>query len=224
MQHHAVDERHALSETLRRAGPDSDTLCGEWTTAQLAAHLVLRERSVGESLGRLPVRRWKERAEQQVLELAEREPYERLVDAVERGPSWTDVTWPVPVAWLWSLPPVREATNLLEYLVHNEDVRRVVAGWEPRSASMDFQHAAWQRLRVAARLTLRSVPVGLALCWPSHGEIRTRLAGRGAPMVTVTADPVELAMFTFGRLAVARVEYDGTPSDVEAVRGADISL
>lgn len=224
MQHHAVDERHALSATLRCAGPDSDTLCGEWTTAQLAAHLVLRERSVGESLGRLPVRRWKERAEQLVLDLAESEPYGRLVDAIERGPSWTDVTGPVPVAWLWALPPVREATNLLEYLVHNEDVRRVVPDWEPRSVSMDLQHAAWQRLRVAARLTLRSVPVGLALSWPSHGEIRTRLAGRGAPAVMVTGDPVELAMFTFGRLGVAQVEYNGTAGDVDAVRGADISL
>ncbi|MCW2594185.1 MAG: hypothetical protein JWP39_73 [Jatrophihabitans sp.] len=224
MQHHAVDERHALSETLRCADPDSETLCGDWTTAQLAAHLVLRERSVVELAGRLPVRRLREHAEQMILDLATREPYEKLVDLVHRGPSWSDLSWPLPVAWLWSLPPVREATNLLEYLVHHEDVRRARRGWAPRSLPPDVQDAVWQRLRLAARLTLRSVPVGIALRWPGPGELRTRLAGRGAPTVTITGDPVELAMFTFGRLGVAQVDYAGDPADIAAVRGADISI
>jgi hypothetical protein len=42
--------------------------------------------------------------------------------------------------------------------------------------------------------------------------------------VTVTGDPVELAMFVFGRLTVADTEYDGAPGDVAAVKGADISI
>src|SRR5437868_4661783 len=40
----ARDERATLAETLLAAGPDAPTLCAGWTTRDLAAHLVLRER------------------------------------------------------------------------------------------------------------------------------------------------------------------------------------
>ena len=40
----ASRERAALVNTMRAVGPDAPTLCGEWTTRDLAAHLVLRER------------------------------------------------------------------------------------------------------------------------------------------------------------------------------------
>ncbi|MEO9140116.1 MAG: TIGR03085 family metal-binding protein [Jatrophihabitans sp.] len=224
MQHHALSERRELSRTLRRSGPDSATLCGDWTTAQLTAHLVLRERSLAEAAGRLPVARFKRTAEQVVDDLARSEPYQQLVDLFERGPSWRDVIGPVPVAWLWSVPIVREQANLLEYLVHHEDVRRAEPGWEPRDMPIAFQQAVWQRLHLLSRLTLRAVPVGLTMSWPTGGQIRNRTAKRGGATVTVTGEPVELAMFAFGRLDQARVDLDGSPADIVAVRGADISL
>ena len=68
-----------------------------------------------------------------------------LVDA---GPSWREVTGPVPVAWLWSLPPVRERANMLEYLVHHEDVRRAAPDWA--AADVARRHARG-RLDAAAR-------------------------------------------------------------------------
>ncbi len=37
-------ERAALADLMLEVGPDSPTLCGDWTTRDLAAHLVLRER------------------------------------------------------------------------------------------------------------------------------------------------------------------------------------
>ena len=37
-------ERHELSDLLDQLGPDQPTLCEGWTTADLAAHLVVRER------------------------------------------------------------------------------------------------------------------------------------------------------------------------------------
>ena len=40
----ASRERAALVTTMRAVGPDAPTLCGDWTTRDLAAHLVLRER------------------------------------------------------------------------------------------------------------------------------------------------------------------------------------
>ena len=39
----AQRERAALVETMRTVGPDAPTLCGDWTTRDLAAHLVVRE-------------------------------------------------------------------------------------------------------------------------------------------------------------------------------------
>jgi uncharacterized protein (TIGR03085 family) len=221
MQHHAVTERHSFTQTLRRVAADSETLCGNWNTAQLVAHLVLRERSVVELVGRLPVAALQRRAEQVVDELAAHESYDDLVTLFDRGPSWTEVRGPVPIAWFWSLPPVRETANLLEYLVHHEDVRRAQPGWAPRPIAMDVQTVVWKRLHLLTKATLRSVPVGLELRWPAHGTIR---AGRGAPAVSVTGDAIELALFAFGRLGVAEVEFDGTPADIEAVRSADISL
>src|SRR6476469_3765380 len=104
MSHHAVNARHALTETLCQVAPESQTLCGEWDAAHLAAHLVLRERSVVEMAGRLPSRRLKERAEDVVDDLVAREPYPQLVDTFGRGPSWREVSGPVPTAWLFAIP------------------------------------------------------------------------------------------------------------------------
>src|SRR6202007_499940 len=44
-------ERSALVETLRRVGPDAPTLCEGWTTRDLAAHLVVRERRLDATPG-----------------------------------------------------------------------------------------------------------------------------------------------------------------------------
>ncbi|MCU1658978.1 MAG: hypothetical protein JWO57_3634 [Pseudonocardiales bacterium] len=216
MQHHAVDERHELSATLRAVGPTAATLCGDWTATELAAHLVLRERSIAELAGRLPVRQLHRHAERRLAEFVAREPYDRIVATLDRGPAWTDF----PVATVWSLPPVRELVNLLEYVVHHEDVRRAVPGTPPRALAVARQRAVWQRLRASAPLTMRAVPVGVLLAWPGHSHIRT---GR-ARVVTVSGDPIELALVAFGRQRVAQVDYDGSPEDVAAVAGARIAL
>ena len=45
------DERLALSALLEATGPDAPTLCAGWTTGDLAAHLVLRERLLDAAAG-----------------------------------------------------------------------------------------------------------------------------------------------------------------------------
>ena len=47
----AQRERAALVQTLRAVGPDAPTLCEGWTTRDLAAHLVVRERRLDATLG-----------------------------------------------------------------------------------------------------------------------------------------------------------------------------
>ena len=40
----AATERNALADLFLERGPDEPTLCGDWTTNDLLAHLVIRER------------------------------------------------------------------------------------------------------------------------------------------------------------------------------------
>ena len=43
MTGHAARERQALCDTLERVGPAAPTLCDPWSSAELAAHLVIRD-------------------------------------------------------------------------------------------------------------------------------------------------------------------------------------
>lgn len=178
-----------------------------------------------ELLGRLPNRRLQAVAQRQIDDLVAREPYPQLVRAVERGPSWKDATWPVPTSIVWSVPLVRERANLLEYLIHNEDVRRAQPGWAPRTLPAEVQTEVWRRLPATVRLTMRALPLGVALARPGQGgEVRTGRAKRHGVAVTVTGEPVELALFAFGRHAVARVDYDGEPGDIATVLGTRMGI
>ena len=47
----ARQERAALVTTMRGVGPEQPTLCGDWTTRDLAAHLVVRERRLDAAPG-----------------------------------------------------------------------------------------------------------------------------------------------------------------------------
>ncbi len=42
--------------------------------------------------------------------------------------------------------------------------------------------------------------------------------------MTVTGDPVELALVAFGRQRVAQVDYEGTDEDVAIVRDSAIAV
>jgi uncharacterized protein (TIGR03085 family) len=210
---YVLAERSAFADTLRSTDPAAPTLCGDWNAAQLTAHLVLRERSLVELGGRLPSPALQRRSHAAVDSYAAGHSYADLVDRFEAGP---------PRYSFFAVPALREGLNLLEYVVHHEDVRRAVGDVGPRELSADEQTAAWSRLRFTARLTLRQVPQGVRLVSPSHGEIDA--AKKGAALVTVTGDPVELALVIMGRQRVARVSYDGPPDEVASFSGARIAI
>ncbi|MFL6076285.1 MAG: TIGR03085 family metal-binding protein [Mycobacteriales bacterium] len=122
-------ERIALADLLEELGPDAPTLCEGWTTADLAAHLVVRERRPDAGLGIVasPLARWTANVQ---ASAKKRYGYQQLTQLVRQGPP------------LWSpLRPVDALANTVEYFVHHEDVRRATGLATARARPRTRGHA-----------------------------------------------------------------------------------
>jgi uncharacterized protein (TIGR03085 family) len=212
----ARDERLALCALLEQTGPSAPTLCEGWTTLDLAAHLVLRERRPDAGVGIMigPLAGYTRRVQRG---LAERESFDGLVSAIRNGP---------PRISPFGLPGVDERANLVEFFVHHEDIRRGRPGWAERKVIPALSEALWGRLGMA-RFILRKAPVGVELVRddittdPGQGRVRVRLTAKArTPVVTVTGAPGELALWTAGRRDAAQVRLDGTEAAVRTLKGA----
>ena len=210
MSTHAKRERLLLADLLESAGPDAPTLCEGWTTRDLAAHLVVRERRA-DAAGGMVIKPLASRLARVQAEFAAK-PYEELLQLIRTGP---------PRMSPFVVKQVDEAANTLEFYVHAEDVRRAQPDWTPRELDPVFADALWSRIERVARLFGRRSPVGLVLRRPDG---RTTVAHRGLPVVTVTAEPGELALFLHGRQDAARVELGGDEEAVAAVRKAKLGI
>src|SRR5262245_50612059 len=146
-------ERAALSEELRRVGPDAPTLCEGWATADLAAHLVARERRLDHGPGlMLPsMRGWTDR----VRDGIKRRPFTELVHLIETGPP--------RLSPFGLIPGLDSLVNSAELFVHHEDVRRAQPGWEPRELPAAVEARLWRLLRQGGRAFFRRAPVGVRL-------------------------------------------------------------
>ncbi|MGW0965387.1 TIGR03085 family metal-binding protein [Streptomyces sp. NPDC002516] len=195
MSTHAKRERLLLADLLDAVGPDAPTLCEGWNSRDLAAHVVVRERRL-DAAGGVVVKQLASRLERVMAEFAEK-PYEELIQLIRTGP---------PRFSPFSLKQVDEASNVVEFYVHTEDVRRAQPGWTTRELDPVFQEALWSRLERTARLMGRGAPTGVVLRRPNG---QTAVLNKGTPVVTVTGEPSELLMFAFGRQSVADVELDG---------------
>ena len=201
-------ERSALVDTLRAVGPDAPTLCEGWKTRDLAAHLVVRERRPDATVG---------------IALAFLADYTAKVqNKVAQSTSWDDL-----VEMISSGPPVYSpfklldaVANLGEMFIHHEDMRRAVDGWQPRVLDDSTAAALGRQLGLLSRMALGKQPAQLTL-QTTDGR-RIARVGRGDP-VTVIGEPQELVLFVAGRDAV-RVEFDGDPQAVAAVRGSHRGL
>ncbi len=202
----AQRERAALVETLRKVGPDAPTLCDDWTTRDLAAHLVIREYRPDAAPGIL-IPYFASHTAKVQDQTAETE-WGELVDKVASGP---------PVYSPFKL--LDAVANVAEMFIHHEDVRRAQPGWAPRALEPALAARLRRTLPLMARMTLAKVPGRVALRTPEGKTLLT--AGRG-PAVTVTGAPEELLLFSVGRQA--KVEFDGDASAVQAVREAPKGL
>jgi uncharacterized protein (TIGR03085 family) len=205
---HSQDERRALCDLFADVGPDQPTLCGGWQTADLAAHLVLRERRPDAGGGVMggPIAGYTRRVQARI---AKRYSFAELIELIRNGP---------PRLSMFGLPGADEKLNLVEYFVHHEDVLRAQPDWQPRKVDPELVDVLWDRLKLA-RLMMRKAPVGVELVRADPGRGRVRITAKArTPVVTVTGDPVELTLWTMGRTSVARVQLDGADPDVAALR------
>jgi uncharacterized protein (TIGR03085 family) len=218
----ARTERQALSDLLLEVGPDAPTLCTGWSSHDLVAHLVARESRVDHGPG-LVLRRFAGHTDKVRL-ATRRRPYPELVAKFRAGP---------PLLSPFHLPGADTALNTIEYVVHHEDVRRGADGWRPRELPVRDAAALWQRLSGGARQFTRRSPVSLRLVWPAveadgagqHAEPSVITVTKGdAPVVEVTGDPVEMALFVTGRTGAARVTYAGDDDAVTRLRATRFGI
>jgi uncharacterized protein (TIGR03085 family) len=203
-------EREALCDLLVELGPDAPTLLPGWTTADLAAHLVVRERRPDAAVGIvIPALA----AHGERIRLHERErPWVELVALVRTGP---------PVWSPMHLAAVDAFTNTVEYFVHHEDVRRAQPEWMARALSADLEAALAGALDRMGGLLTRKAGVGLVVAPTGRPTIRLH---RGEPVVTLRGPIGEAVLYAYGRKAVADVTLAGPPDAVAAVAAAPFGL
>jgi uncharacterized protein (TIGR03085 family) len=211
----AAEERAALCELFAEIGPDAPTLCGDWTTRDLAAHLVVRERRPDAAIGIVA------------------KPFAAYGDRIRRGEAtqpWDDL-----VARVRSGPPIWSPTHLdvfdrlantVEFFVHHEDVRRARPTWTPRNLHPTLTRDLAHALKRMAVLLGRRAPCGLVLDVTDAPTPDTEriVAKKGEPSVIGRGAVGEVVLFLYGRGDHARVELIGPDDLVAAVRATRFGI
>jgi uncharacterized protein (TIGR03085 family) len=197
-------ERKTLCDLFVERGPDAPTLCEGWSTADLAAHLVVRERRPDSGPGLVwpPLAGYTNKVR---LAVRDRTPWESLVETVRRGP---------PLL----LRPFDGAMNTVEFFIHLEDVRRAQVGWEPRPTSPELADALWARVGPGGMA--KKVPATIVITSPGRAD---KERGTG-PRLILAGDPGELTMFGAGRQGAARVEISGDAALAAQLRAASLGI
>ncbi len=191
-----VRERRELCDLLMDLGPDAPTLCEGWTTADLAAHLVLREH----------FHRWPDA--KRAVEKAKGFPV--VVARLRAGAPL------IP----WRIPRIRNVFNGLEFFIHHEDVRRA-NGRSPREETPDLEALSWRMIGYSARRVARQIrPFSLELLRPDGAR---KMFGSGTK-ATLTAPATELVLYLSGRRAAACVTLDGPGDATAAVEHARMAV
>jgi uncharacterized protein (TIGR03085 family) len=205
-QNWARAERRLLCDLLERVGPGAPTLCQGWTTGDLAAHLVVRERRPDAQPG-LVVPLLAGHTGRVQRKITQQRPFPRLIEELRQGPpAWSP----------FAVPAVDKAANTVEFFVHHEDVRRAQPGWAPRELPAALEEELWRRLRMS-RFTLRRLPVEVTLAEPNG---RTQRVTKGGRQARVHGLPSELTLWAGGRKGIARVDLTGEAEAVNVLTQA----
>ena len=201
-------ERAALCDTLERVGPDQPTLCDGWTTTDLAAHLVVRERDPRSGPGIMLGGRFGEYTKK-LMERNQAKGYEWLIQRLRDGP---------PAFMVATMP----ALNVNENFIHHEDVRRA-NGEAPRAPDAELNEVLTSVMRRMGGFQARRLGgYGLELLLPDG----TRLKLRGGPKgkATIVGPIGEAVLYLSGRRDAAQVTLEGDDAALEALRTAKLGI
>lgn len=198
--HFVPASREVLAEVLLAAGPTAPTLCAGWQTRHLAAHLVLRERSL--LAAGLLLKPLTHRMEAELAKRADvaqdRNEYAVLVHEFLAGaPKYS------PLA----NSGIDRSANLSEFFIHTEDVRRASDRWAPRMLDATYEELLWKDLLRRATLHYRRSNVGIILVRPDG---QRHVARKSATSVAIIGRPGELLLHASGRRDEALVTFEGS--------------
>ena len=200
----AQQERNTLCDLFVERGSDAPTLCEGWLTADLAAHLVVRERRPDSGPGLVwpPLAGYTDKVRRAARD---RTPWEKLVEDVRHGP---------PLL----LRPFDGPMNTVEFFIHVEDVCRAQDGWEPRAISPELADTLWARVGPGGMA--KKVPAAIVITSPGRAD---KERGTG-PRLTLAGQPGELTMFGAGRQGAAKVEISGDAALAARLRSASLGV
>src|SRR5450755_2262896 len=136
-------ERAAMCDTFEAVGPDAPTLCDGWVTADLAAHLIVREHRPDALPGVIiggPFAAHTER----LMGQAKAKGYPAMIATLRSG---------LPL--LFRVGPGAFG-NVMENWIHHEDVRRA-NGEGPRPPDPELDAFLWRTLGLSGRMAARKV-------------------------------------------------------------------
>ncbi|MHB8263125.1 MAG: TIGR03085 family metal-binding protein [Acidimicrobiales bacterium] len=210
MASYARTERQALCDLLDQVGADAPTLCEGWTSADLAAHLVIRDNRPDALPGiMLPqLAAYTSRVQHKVA----RRSFNDVVSTIRHGPpKWSPVR----------LKPVDSLVNTVEYFIHHEDVRRAQPDWQPRQLESELENILWSRFRQMQRLLFRKAGVTLRIESAGFAALGS---SDGPHDVTLAGNPSELLIFATGRKKNALIEVHGPDEAIAALMNAPIGI
>lgn len=188
-------ERQRLCDLILVLGPDAPTLCGDWRTGDLAAHIVLRDHFRRTSAASIARKR--------------QGSFPELVAEVQAGPPWP-----------WKIPYLGARANAFEFIVHHEDVRRA-NGYKPRTNIPEVERLAWELCRWFGRRLARAVrPYSLEIKAIDFGA----KLYRDSDPVVLRGRPVDLLLYLAGRQSAAEIAFSGPPNAIERVQGASLDI
>lgn len=198
-------QRSALADLMAQLGPDAPTLCGDWTTHDLAAHLWVRENDPL-ALPGIGIGAFAGLTEARMDRAKQRFAYAELVRRIKNPPFWTK-----PLSGI----------NVVEFFAHHIDVLRANTGLTEPTLSSQDQDTLWRTTRLLSR-RLRRSNVGIVLERSDTGaELR---AAKGANVVTIIGQPSELALYLTGRGDHAHLDYIGEDDAIAIVRNQQLGL
>ena len=199
-------ERAALCDTLERLGPSAPTLCEGWTTADLAAHLVVRERDLLAGPGIIlggPFASYTRSA----MEKAKAKGYDVVLATLRAGP-----------------PAFMKATmaalNVNENWIHHEDARRA-NGDAPRPEDPDTAAVLAGVVKRTGKFATRRIkPCGVALELPDEMIILRA----GHPTAVMRGAIGECVLYLAGRRDAAMVTLEGDPAAIDTLRTTKLGI